>query len=178
MTKNTHAVILVEDEYEDLEFWVPLMCLRQNGIDARVVGPEKGRTYHSKHGYPAVADAAPGQIKPVEIGLLVIPGGYAPDRMRCCKAMVDLVHNVHASGGTVAFICHGGWMACSAGILKGRRATSFVAIRDDMENAGAKWVDEAVVVDGNLVSSRTPDDLPLFCRTILEKVGQRSTTLT
>jgi len=177
MDKKEGAVVLAENDYEDLELWVPLMRLRENGMDVQVVAPEAGKTYLSKHGYPVQSDAAPGDVVAAEVGLLVVPGGYAPDRMRRHKPMVDLVRHVHDLGGTVAIICHGGWMACSAGILEGRKATSFFAIRDDMENAGAEWVDESVVVDGNLISSRTPDDLPLFCRAILKVIGQRYTTL-
>ncbi|WP_081612120.1 DJ-1/PfpI family protein [Thioalkalivibrio sp. AKL6] len=116
-------------------------------------------------------DHHPVGVDANDLDALIIPGGMAPDKMRRHRAMVDLVCAVHPRGGLVAWICHGGWMAVSANILAGRRVTSFHSIRDDMVNAGADWFDEEVVQDGNLISSRTPDDLPAFCRVLLEKLG-------
>ncbi len=169
--KKKRAVVLAADQYEDLELWVPYLRLKEEGVIVQIVGAEGGKTYTSKHGYPVKSDAAAEDIDPDEIDLVVIPGGYAPDHMRRSRKTVGLVRDVHEGGGHIAFICHGGWMACSAGILKGRKATSFFAIRDDMENAGAHWVDEEVVHDTRLISSRTPADLPAFCRELVQTVS-------
>lgn len=165
---NKRIVILAEDQYEDLELCYPSLRMREAGADVCVIAPEAGKTYTGKHGYPTVSDATPADVDPATVDALIVPGGYAPDLMRRHEEMVELVRDVDAAGGLVAFICHGGWVPISAGILKGRKATSFFAIRDDMVNAGADWVDKEVVLDGNLISSRTPDDLPAFCRTIID----------
>jgi protease I len=166
--KNPRAIVLAANEYEDLELWMPYLRLKEERIPVQIVAAEAGQTYTSKHGYPVKSDAAAADIRSEEIDLVVIPGGYAPDHMRRNKKMVALVRDVYQNGGRIAFICHGGWMACSANILKGKKATSFFAIRDDMEHAGAHWVDEEVVHEGQLISSRTPADLPAFCKEILK----------
>ncbi len=171
MQLNGKAVaVLVEDIYEDLELWYPVYRLREEGACVTLVGPEAGKTYASKHGYPAEADRAAGEVSAADYDAVIIPGGYAPDRMRRDPAMVKLVADAVHQDKTVAAICHGGWMLCSAGVLEGRRTTSFSAIRDDMTNAGAQWVDAEVVRDGNLITSRKPDDLPAFLRAILESL--------
>lgn len=167
--ENKTIAVLAEDLYEDLELQYPLIRLREAGATTLVVGPEK-KQYVGKHGYPVEADRAVGDVDAPELDAVVVPGGYAPDKMRRCKGMVELVKDVYSGGGIVAMICHGGWVPISAGVVKGRRATSFFAIRDDMENAGARWVDEEVVVDGRLISSRNPDDLPAFCTAIIREL--------
>ena len=166
------VAVLVEDIYEDQELWYPVQRLREDGAQVTLVGPEAGKTYGSKHGYPATSDKAAGNVSAADFDAVIIPGGYAPDRMRRDPAMVKLVSDAATEGKTVAAICHGGWMLCSAGVLHGRQATSFDAIRDDMANAGAEWVDREVVRDGNLVTSRKPDDLPAFLRTIIESLAE------
>ena len=165
--------VLVEDVYEDQELWYPVRRLQEEGARVLIVGPRQGQTYQSKHGYPAVADRAASEVSADDLAALVIPGGYAPDRMRRSEAMLELVKSVFQAGKPVAAICHAGWVLCSAGILRGKRATSFGSIRHDMENAGAEWTDEEVVVDGNLITSRTPDDLPAFMRTLLGAVAEQ-----
>ncbi len=173
MARNGKRVaVLVEDIYEDQELWYPVQRLREDGARVTLVGPEAGKTYASKHGYPATADRAAGNVSAADFDAVVIPGGYAPDRMRRDPAMVKLVADAVTQGKTVAAICHGGWMLCSAAVLQGRRATSFDAIRADMSNAGAEWVDREVVRDGNLITSRKPDDLPAFLRTIIESLAE------
>lgn len=162
------VVVLVDDTYEDMEVWYPLLRMREAGAAVIAVGPEKDKEYKAKYGYPITSDAAAGDVKPGDVDAVVIPGGYAPDRIRRHPEMIQLVTDVDKAGGVVAFICHGGWVAASAGVVKGKTATSFFAIKDDMENAGCNWVDEEVVRDGNLISSRKPEDLPAFCRTIIE----------
>jgi len=160
--------VLVEDIYEDQELWYPVQRLREAGAEVTIVGPEAGVAYKSKHGYPAKSDEAAREVSADDFDGVIIPGGYAPDRMRRDEAMVSLVRLAFEGGKIVAAICHGGWMLCSAGVLQGKQATSFSAIKDDMTNAGADWVDREVAHDGNLITSRTPDDLPAFLRTIIE----------
>ena len=170
-TESKQVAILVEDFYQELEVWYPLLRLREAGIETFTVGPQGGATYKSKLGYPVKADRGVGDVSPTELDAVVIPGGWAPDYLRRHPSCVNLVHEMNVLGKLIASICHGGWLLCSAGILRNRRATSFFAIKDDMVNAGARWVDEPVVVDGNLITSRIPEDLPDFCRAILHKLG-------
>ena len=160
--------ILVEEVYEDSELWYPFYRLKEEGAEVVLVGPEQGQTYKSKYGYPATADKAASQVKASDFDGIVIPGGYSPDRMRRHRSMVQLVKKAFDEQKIVAAICHAGWMLCSAGVLKGRRVTSFSSIKDDMVNAGADWVDEEVVRDGQLITSRQPKDLPAFMRAIIE----------
>lgn len=166
------VLILVDDIYEDLEFWYPRIRLEEAGFRIIVAGPSAGHPYKGKHGYPCKSDIAFQDIKPSEFIGVIIPGGYAPDRMRRHKAVLDAVHAFDAAKKLVAFICHGGWVPCSAKIMKGRKVTSFSAIKDDIENAGAEWVDEPVVVDRNMISSRTPADLPVFLKAIVHYLGK------
>ncbi len=164
------VAVLAEDIYEDLELWYPILRMREAGADVVVVGTGTKNTYESKHGYPVKVDIAADAVKPEDYAAVIVPGGYAPDKMRRYPAMLNLVRGVFERGGIVAMICHAGWVAVSAGILKGKTITSTPAIKDDLINAGAKWVDREVVVDGNLISSRAPDDLPAFCRAIIENL--------
>ena len=165
------VAVLVEKMYEDLELWYPVLRLREAGCLVTIVGPKAGETYASKHGYPAKADASAGEVRAADFDAVVVPGGYSPDHMRRHKPMVDLVTQAVASGKVVAAICHGPWMLCSTRNIRGRRLTGFFAIRDDVENAGGTWEDAPCVRDGNLVTSRTPDDLPAFMKGIFEALG-------
>jgi len=158
--------ILVADLYQEMEVWYPLLRFREDGIETVAVGVEAGKTYTSKKGYPVVADVAITAINAPDFDAVVIPGGWAPDTLRQDKRMVKFVRDMDRAGKTVAAICHAGWVLCSADILRGRRATCFRAIKDDLVHAGARYVDEEVVVDGNLITSRVPADLPAFCREI------------
>lgn len=159
--------ILIEQTYEDLEAWYPYLRLKEAGAETFFVASEK-KEYTGKHGYPVIPQFSIDQVSNREFDAIVIPGGFAPDYMRRVPAMVELVKRIYDEKKVVAAICHGGWMLVSAGILKGKTATSFFAIKDDMVNAGAEWVDEEVVRDGNVITSRKPEDLPIFCRTIIE----------
>jgi protease I len=170
--RGKRVAVLVEKFYEDLELWYPVLRLREAGCAVTIVGPKAGETYASKHGYPAKADTSAADVSASDFDAVVIPGGYSPDHMRRCKPMVDLVTEAARQGKVLAAICHGPWMLCSARCLKGRKVTGFFAIRDDVENAGGVWQDAAVVRDGNLVSSRTPDDLPAFMTGIFEALGE------
>ncbi len=164
--------VLAEEMYEDLELWYPLIRMREEGAEVKVIGTGSAKAYNSKHGYPVTVDASAEEVKAGDFDAIIIPGGYAPDRMRRYPAMVNLVREAFKQGKIVAAICHAGWLPASAGIVKGRKMTSFFAIKDDMVNAGAEWVDEEVVRDGNLITSRTPDDLPAFCREIIKALSE------
>ncbi len=168
--KDRNVVIFVEKMYEDLEFWYPCLRLLEEGADVTVVAPEEG-VYHGKHGVPARADQAVAAVLELKFDGLVIPGGYAPDHMRRSRDMVAMVERMCSEGKPVAAICHGPWMLASADVLQGRKVTSFHSIRDDLEHAGALWVDEEVVQDGNLITSREPKDLPAFCRRLIEALA-------
>ncbi|MGH7391406.1 MAG: type 1 glutamine amidotransferase domain-containing protein [Candidatus Rokuibacteriota bacterium] len=165
--EGKRIAILAENMYQEMELWVPYYRLREEGADVKVVGAGGARSYASKHGYPVNVDVQADQVKAVEFDAVVVPGGYAPDMMRRHPAMVQLVREAAQQGKVVAAICHAGWMLVSAGILKSRQATSFFSIKDDLVAAGADWKDAEVVVDGNLITSRKPDDLPAFCRAIV-----------
>ncbi len=165
--EGKRVAVFVEEVYEDLELWYPVMRLREAGAEVRIVGPRSGEVYKSKHGYPAKADLGMEEAAATDFDALVIPGGFAPDRMRRHAPMLEMVRSMDQAGKPVAFICHAGWVPVSAGIVRGRTVTSVGAIKDDMVNAGATWVDEEVVTDGNLISSRTPPDLPAFCRALI-----------
>ena len=159
---------VVDDIYEDLELWYPRIRLQEEGWEVVVAGPAAGTTFAGKHGYPCRTEAAFSDLRAKDFDGLLVPGGFAPDKMRRDAHVLGLVRDMQTSGKLLAFICHAGWVLISAGILKGRRATSTVGIRDDMVNAGALWVDAPLVVDGNFVSSRTPADLPVFAKGMVD----------
>ncbi|MGH2450583.1 MAG: type 1 glutamine amidotransferase domain-containing protein [Candidatus Limnocylindria bacterium] len=165
--KGARVAILVENLYQELELHYPLLRLREAGATVTLVGPAGGQTYQSKHGYPAKADRAGADVSAADFDAVVVPGGYAPDLMRRDPSLVRLVRDADAQGRIVAAICHAGWMLVSAGIVKGRRATCFHSIKDDLIAAGARYEDSPVVRDGNLITSRQPDDLPAFCAEII-----------
>jgi protease I len=166
------VAILAENMYQEMELWVPYYRLREEGAEERVVGAGGAKSYTSKHGYPVTVDVQAEQVKAVEFDAVIVPGGYAPDMMRRHPAMVALVREASQQGKVVAAICHAGWMLVSAGILKGRKATSFFSIKDDLVAAGVDWQDAEVVVDGNLITSRNPNDLPAFCRAIVASLSK------
>ena len=157
----------LDDIYEDLELWYPKLRLEEAGYTVRLAAREN-KIYVGKHGYPATADLLLEQARSDDFAGLIIPGGFMPDKLRRDPKVLSLTREFFEHGKLVAFICHGGWIPISAKILRGRRATGSRGIKDDLENAGAIWVDEPVVVDGNLVSSRTPADLPHFARAIVQ----------
>lgn len=161
------VAVLCEQMYQEMELWYPVYRLREAGAEVRIVGPKADTEYKSKAGYPVKSDTAADAVRGADFDAVIVPGGWAPDYMRRHKAMVALVRDAAAAGKVVAAICHAGWMLASAGVLRGRKATCFFAIADDIRNAGAEYVDQEVVVDGNLITSRVPDDLPAFLRAIL-----------
>jgi protease I len=160
--------LLVDNMYQEMEVWYPLYRLREAGAEVVTVGAEAGKTYTSKLGYPVKADKSYDEVAAADFDGVVIPGGYAPDYIRRYPKAIQLVREIDSARKLVAAVCHGPWVLCSTGTLQGRRATSFFAIKDDMVNAGARWEDAEAVVDGNLVTSRKPDDLPAFCSACLQ----------
>ena len=163
---DKHIAILAEDNYQELELHYPRLRLIEAGAKVSVLGAGE-ETYHSGKGYAVKVDSDIAKVSADDFDAVIIPGGMAPDRMRRHRHMVDFVRALDKAEKPVAWICHAGWMAVSADIIRGRNVTSFASIRDDMVNAGGEWVDEEVVVDGHLISSRVPDDLPAFCRAII-----------
>lgn len=168
------VLAFVDDVYEDLELWYPKLRLKEAGAEVVVAGPAAGQKYMGKHGYPCVADAAIAEMRAAEFDGVLLPGGFMPDKLRRDAKVLDLVRQFAESQKLVAAICHGGWIAISAGVYRGVRVTGSLGIKDDLINAGALWQDAAVVIDRHFVSSRKPDDLPDFCRGICEVLGQRS----
>ena len=170
VSNKKRIALLIEEQYQVLEVWYPVFRLKEEHIETILVGSGTKEIYGSKEGYPAKVDVSINQIDPQEVEGVIIPGGFAPDFMRRNPKMAEFVRKVHDQRKVVAAICHGGWMLVSAGILQGRRATSFFAIKDDLIAAGANWVDEEVVVDQNLITSRKPEDLTAFVKEIIKAV--------
>jgi protease I len=165
------VAVLVEQQYQEMEVWYPVYRLREAGCTVTLVGPEAGKTYASKLGYPVKADAAAGSVSAADFDALVIPGGFAPDYIRRSEAMLKLTRDLAAASKPVAAICHGPWVLCSTPVLRGRTVTGFHSIKDDLVNAGATYVDREVVVDGNIITSRKPDDLPAFAAALLKALA-------
>jgi protease I len=156
--------VLVEQDYQDMEVWYPTFRLREEGAKVLHVGTGSAHEYKGKYGYPLKVDTTADQIVLTNLDGLVIPGGWAPDKLRMSEPVLKLVREMNARRSPIGCICHGGWVLASAGVAKGKHLTSYAAIKDDLIHAGARWEDAEVVVDGNLVTSRKPDDLPAFMR--------------
>lgn len=163
--------ILVGPEFEDLEVWYPKLRLEEAGYTTPLVGIGE-QSYRGKHGYPATVDAHVRDLVVADLAGIVAPGGWAPDKLRRDRTLLALVRGVHDAGNLVATICHGPWILISAGIVRGRRLTGSMGIRDDLTNAGATFVDEPCVVDGNIVSARVPKDLPAFGAALVAWLGR------
>jgi protease I len=170
MGSPRRAAILVEEQYQVLEVWYPWLRLREEGIVPRFVGSGARPVFPSKEGYPVRADESITEVSADDFDAVLIPGGFAPDFMRREDAFARFVAEMHGRNKVVAAICHGGWLLVSAGVLKGRKATSFFAIKDDLIASGAHWVDQEVVVDGNLITSRRPEDLTAFTAEIIKQL--------
>jgi protease I len=162
--------VFIEDNFRDEELVYPYYRFMEAGYDVKLVGPEAQKTYTGKFGLPMESDLSPGQVDLGEVAAIIIPGGFAPDRMRQDRAMVDLVKKAFDACKIIAAICHGGWMLAEADICRGKDVTGFIAIATDLKNAGGNYLDKEVVVDGNLVTSRTPADLPAFCKAVIEMI--------
>ena len=165
---SMRAAVLVEQQYQEMEVWYPVYRLREAGCQVSLIGPEAGTTYSSKLGYPAKSDKSAKDVTASDFDILVIPGGFAPDYLRRHESILQLATNMAKQGKVVAAICHGPWVLCSTPVLRGRKATCFFAIKDDVINAGGSYQDAEVVRDGNLITSRKPDDLPAFMKAILQ----------
>lgn len=166
--KNVKIVTLAHQYFEDLELWYPVLRLREAGVTVHVAGEKAGMEYHGKHGVPVTTDIAFSDLDPDAYHGVMVPGGWAPDKLRRYPEILEFMRKMDEQGKPIGEICHAGWVLISAGIVKGKRVTSTPAIRDDMQNAGATWTDEAVVLDRNLVSSRKPIDLPAYMITYID----------
>ena len=169
--EGVRILVLVGDDYEDLELWYPKLRLEEAGAHVTVAGSMQGRTYAGKNGYPCTSDASIGDMESSDFQGIVLPGGWMPDKLRRDEKVLDLVRECAAHGKLVAAICHGGWIAVSAGVYRGVRVTGSPGIKDDLMNAGAIWEDAPVVVDRHFVSSRKPADLPAFMAAIVEQLA-------
>lgn len=164
----------VGDIYEDLELWYPKMRLLEEGCEVVVAGPEAGATYAGKNGYPCQSDAAIDDMRAADFDGVLCPGGFMPDKLRRSEKVKSLIREFHEAGKLVAAVCHGGWMPISAGVMKGIRCTGSPGIKDDLVNAGAIFEDAEVIIDGNHVSSRKPDDLPAFACGMIKVLSSQS----
>ena len=163
--------LFVADDYEDLEVWYPKLRLKEAGADVTVIGPDFGPDICTgKHGYKIELDRRAADVDSDSFDAAIVPGGWAPDKLRQCQNIVNIISKMVEYNKLIASICHGGWVLASADIVEGVEMTSTPAIKDDLEHAGAKWVNEEVVIDQKIVSSRAPGDLPAFCRTIIKKL--------
>src|SRR5690625_269264 len=170
--QGKRVVAVVEDNYNDLEHWYPVYRMREEGAQVDIAGPESGATYRGQSCIPATAEYAFSDIDANDYDGILIPGGWAPDKLRRSEALLDFVRKMDAAKKPIGQICHAGRVAVSANILKGRKVTSTPAIKDDMKNAGATWVDEPTVVDGHIISSRRPDDMPIYAKAFADKVAE------
>ena len=166
------VAILVDEMYQVLEVWYPYYRFLEVGLQVNLVAAVAGKEYHSKEGYPCVSQIAAVQADVDDYDCMCVPGGFAPDFMRRSADMIKFANDMVDSGKLIASICHGGWLLCSTKIYKGKKATCFMAIKDDIINAGAKYLDAECVVDGNLITARKPDDLPAFCTAVLRALGK------
>lgn len=172
--KNSRIAILVDQQYQEMEIWYPLYRFREEGARVVTVGATAGAVYPSKVGYPCKADVSWDEVSASDFDGVLAPGGFAPDFIRRHVNAINFVRDFNSQGKLVAAICHGPWVLCSADVLRGKRATSFFAIKDDVVNAGAIWEDSEVVRDGNLVTSRKPDDLPAFSLACIDVLRERA----
>ncbi|WP_062046873.1 type 1 glutamine amidotransferase domain-containing protein [Bacillus sp. JCM 19034] len=168
---NKKIIALVDEEFEDLELWYPIMRLQEEGATVHLVGYEKDKKYIGKYGVPATSDFSFSEIKADDYDGILVPGGWAPDKLRRYSGVLSIVKEMDQKKKPIGQICHAGWVLISAKILEGKKVTSTPGIRDDMENAGATWVNEAVVVDGHIISSRRPPDLPPYAKVFADALA-------
>jgi len=169
---DKHIAYLIEEGFEDLEFWVPLMRLREEGAKVTVIG-SKMQTFTGKHCLRAEPDATAEQVQAGDFDGIVVPGGWAPDKLRRYPAILELVREIYGQGKIVAAICHGGSVLISAGIVKGHKVTGSKGIKDDLVNAGGEWTDLPAFRDGNQVWGRVVEDIPDFCRELVEALSNQ-----
>lgn len=169
--QNKKIAILIERQYHDIELFYPYYRFKEEGATVDLIGPNISEEFIGKFGVPQKAHKDAAQTDGAEYDAVVIPGGFAPDFMRRTPAMIDFVKKAHDAGKIIAAICHGGWILASANIISGKKVTTFFAIKDDLINAGAHYEDSEVVHDGQIITSRKPDDLPAFCREIISALS-------
>ena len=167
------VAIMVDEMYQVLEVWYPYYRLKEAGIGVDLVAAEAKRQYHSKEGYPCVSDISVNDADTGDYDAMVVPGGFAPDFMRRSPDVIKFANDMVEADKVIAAICHGGWLLCSTPVYRGKKATCFMAIKDDIKNAGANYVDAECIVDDNLITSRKPDDLPAFCTAILKALENK-----
>lgn len=171
--QSKRIACLVADDYEDLELWYPVLRLQEEGAQVDLIGPEGEAAYRGKHGYPARSDLAISAVRADQYHGLIVPGGWMPDKLRRSEAVLQFCREFDAAGKVIATICHGPWILISAKLVKGRTMTSTPGIKDDLENAGAIWVDQPVVRDGHLISARRPPDIPAWAREVVAALQDR-----
>ncbi|WP_017473512.1 type 1 glutamine amidotransferase domain-containing protein [Amphibacillus jilinensis] len=170
--ENKKVLALVEDDFEDLELWYPVLRLREEGAAVVLVGKEAGKTHTGKYGVPAQADVSFSQVNPDQYDALLVPGGWAPDKLRRYQEVIEYVRHFDREKKVIGQICHAGWVLISANILDGVKVTSTPGIKDDMTNAGATWFDQPVVTDGHIISSQRPPDLPPYVKAIADQLAK------
>jgi deglycase len=164
--------IMVDEMYQVLEVWYPYYRFREAGLQVNFIAAEAKKEYHSKEGYPCVSEIAAAEVGASDYDCMAVPGGFAPDFMRRNAEVIRFANEMVDAGKVIAAICHGGWLLCSTKAYKGKKATCFMAIKDDIINAGAEYLDAECVVDGKLITSRKPDDLPAFCQAVLDALKE------
>jgi protease I len=170
--QNKRVGVFVEEGFEDLEFWVPVMRLREEGAQVTIIGSGRADHFRGKHCLEAQPDVTADQVSADDLDALVVPGGWAPDKLRRVPAVLDLVRSLYQQDKIIGSICHAGWVLASAGILDGHRATGSTGIKDDLTHAGATWVDQAAFRDGNIVWGRVVKDIPDFCRELVKAIAE------
>jgi len=170
--EGKRVIVFIEQEFEDLEYWVPTMRMQEEGAEVVTVGTGNADVYHGKHGLTAKPDVTADQVDVEQFDAVVVPGGWCPDKLRRNSTVLDIVRQAYQSGKIVGSICHGGWVLASAGIIEGHKATGSTGIRDDLVNAGATWVDESAFRDGNIVWGRVVADIPNFCRELIDAIAE------
>lgn len=171
--KGKRIAVLVDQSYQEMEVWYPIYRFIEAGAEVVTVGPTAGASIPSKLGYPVKADKAYADVKATDFDGVVCPGGWAPDYIRRSEAAIKFVSDMGKQGKLLAAICHGPWVLCSADAIRGRKVTSFFAVKTDVVNAGGVWEDSEVVVDGHIVTSRKPEDLPAFMRASIDVVAKQ-----
>lgn len=166
------VVCYVEEEFEDLELWYPVMRLREEGATVHFVGPEANKKYIGKYGVPCISDKSMSEVAANEYDGVLVPGGWAPDKLRRYAEILTFIRQMDEAKKPIGHICHAGWVLASAKILQGVTTTSTPGIKDDIENAGATWIDEEVVVDGHIVGARRPPDLPAYAKAFADLLAK------
>ncbi|MFD2044233.1 type 1 glutamine amidotransferase domain-containing protein [Ornithinibacillus salinisoli] len=170
--KDKKVIALVDEDFEDLELWYPVLRLQEEGAQVDLVGKEANQKYIGKYGVPAESKFSFSDINVDDYDAILVPGGWAPDKLRRFPEVIAFIKEMDQAKKPIGQICHAGWVLISANILQGRTVTSTPGIKDDMMNAGAKWIDEAVTVDGHIVSSRRPPDLPEYVKVFADKLAE------